>query len=170
MAKKSKGFSELLKQEQREKMQRQAMQEMEDDIRQGPLKEEFVDILQEPKGHARMSDVLSAFVEPYEDKEEEMSLNQRQSLLGIAVIAWNLALLPKDQRKAALKEIIRELLKGEDPLFQREMREIINEMVARKDQFFADNQRYIVNYQLRDLGTEFHLTVASTVPGEPVEE
>ncbi len=144
------------------------MQELADTVRQGPLGEELIDIVKNPKGHVKMSDVLETFIEPYE--EEELTLNQRQNLLGIVVIAWNLALLPKDKRKAALKEIIRELLKGEDPWFQRETREMIDEMVARKDQFFADNQRYIVNYQLQDLGTEFHLTVASTLPNEPAEK
>ena len=167
MARKSKGFSELMRQERQGKARREAVREMKDSLRQGTWGEEFVDILEDPEGQAKMSDVLTAFVEPY--KDEEMTLSQRQSLLGLAVIAWNLALLPKDQRKSALKEIIREVLKGEDPLFQQETREIINEMVAHKDKVFADYQRYIVSYQLQDLGTEYHLTVASTLPDEPTD-
>lgn len=165
MANKSKGFSELLKQQRRGKTRQDAMRDLEDSIQQGPLGKEAISIVRDPKGHAKMSDVLDEFVEPYED--DEMTLDQRQNLYGIAVIAWNLALLPEAERKDMLKKIIKEVLKGEDPLFQRETREIINEMVARKDQFFADNQRYIVSYQLQDLGTELNLSVASTLPGEP---
>ena len=168
MAKKSKGFSELLKQERRGKTRQEAMQDLEDSIQQGPFGKEAISIVRDPKGHAKMSDVLESFVEPYED--DEMTLSQRQNLLGIAVVAWNLALLPEDKRRGALKEIIKGILSGEDPLFQQEAREIITEMVARKDQLFADNQRYIVSYQLQDLGTEYHLTVASTLPGEPTDQ
>lgn len=168
MAKKSKGFSELLKQQRREKTHQKAMQGLEDTIRQGPLGKEFVDIVKNPKGHAKMSDVLERFVEPYED--DEMTLNHRRNLLGLAVIAWNLALLPQSERKGMMKKLMREVLRGEDPLLQREARSIIEDMVARKDQLFADNQRYIVSYELQDLGTEFHLTVASTLPGQPTTE
>lgn len=168
MAKKSKGFSELLKQERRGKTRQEAMQDLEDSIQRGPFGKEAISIVRDPKGHAKMSDVLERFVEPYED--DEMTLNQRQNLLGIAVVAWNLALLPEDKRRGALKEIIKGILSGEDPLFQQEAREIITEMVARKDQLFADNQRYIVSYQLQDLGTEYHLTVASTLPSKPTDQ
>ncbi len=168
MAKKSKGFSELLKQQRRGKTRQEAMQDLEDSIQRGPFGKEAISIVKNPKGHARMSDVLERFVEPYE--EDEMTLGQRQNLYGIAVIAWNLALLPEAKRRGALKKIIKEVLSGEDLLFQQETREIITEMVDRKDQLFADNQRYIVSYQLQDLGTEFHLSVASTLPGEPAEK
>ena len=144
------------------------MQDLEDGIRQGPLSKQAISIVREPKGHAKMSDVLDEFVAPYED--DELTLDQRQNLLGIAVLAWNLALSPKPDRKGMLKKIIKEVLSGEDPLFQQETREIIDEMVARKDQFFADNQRYIVSFQLQDLGTELNLTVASTLPGKTTKK
>ncbi|MGB3294074.1 MAG: hypothetical protein WBB01_13895 [Phormidesmis sp.] len=164
MAKKTKGFSELLKQQRRGKTRQETMQEFADSIKQKPLGEGAIEIVKDPEGQVKMSDVLDEFVEPYED--DRMTLNQRQNLLGIAVIAWNLALLPEAERKNMLKKIIKEVLQGEDPLFQQETREIINEMVARKEQLFADNQRYIVSFQLQDLGTELNLTVASTLPGE----
>lgn len=168
MGKKSKGFVELLRQQQREKNHQDAMQGLEDTVRQGPLGKNFVDIVKNPKGHVKMSDVLERFVEPYED--DEMTLHHRRNLLGIAVIAWNLALLPQAERKGMMKKLMREVLRGDDPLLQREARSIVENMIARKEQLFADNQRYIVSYDLKDMGTEFHLTVASTLPGQPATE
>lgn len=58
-------------------------------------------IVVQPSGETKMSEVLLEFIEPYSQywktKEE---LNK---LLGVAVIAWNAALLPGNERKEIIE-------------------------------------------------------------------
>ncbi len=108
-----------------------------------------------------MSEVLEEFVEPYLDFAQNRS--QREKLFSIAVIAWNLATIPEDERQPMIDQLIKVGLKGNDPLAQQDTREIIDELIARKQKFFAKNKRYIVDFQLQNAGKQFHLSVASTL-------
>ena len=43
------------------------------------------------------------------------------------------------------------------------MREIIDKMIKRKNTYFFECKRYIVDYEYKDIGDNYHLTVASTL-------
>lgn len=165
MAKKSKDFGELLKQQRIDQTQQKSLEKLEQKVRQGPLSNHFAGLVANPQGEAKMSGVLEAFVEPYWDTARNRS--QREKLLSVAVIAWNLALTPENERQLMIDQVIEQSLEGNDPLAQQDMREILDELIARKQKFFADNQRYIIEFQLQDLGKQFHLSVASTLMSQP---
>jgi hypothetical protein len=157
MAKKSRGFAELLKQKQAERTQQSALEKLQQKVQQGPLSERLSGIVASPQGEIKMSEVLEKFVDPYLDFAQNRS--QREKLFSIAVIAWNLALMPENERQ----QIIEQGTTGNDPLARQDTREFIDELIARKQTLFAENKRYIVEFQLQDTGKTLHLSVASTL-------
>jgi hypothetical protein len=157
MAKKSRGFAELLKQKQAERTQQNALGKLQQKVQQGPLSERLTGMVASPQGAIKMSEVLEEFVEPYLDFAQNRS--QREKLFSIAVIAWNLALMPENERQ----QIIEQGTTGNDPLARQDAREFIDELIARKQTLFAENKRYIVEFQLQDTGKTLHLSVASTL-------
>ena len=161
MARKSKGFGELLNQQRADKTHQKGLEKLQRKVQKGPLGDKFADIVTGPKGEAKMSEVLEAFIDPY--LAVAQSRSQREKLFSIAVLAWNLAIMPKTERQPMIDQLIKVGLKGNDPLAQQDTREIIDELIARKQKFFAKNKRYIIDFQLQDTGKQFHLSVASTL-------
>jgi hypothetical protein len=161
MARKSKGFGELLKQERGNQKHQKRLKELQQKLKEGPLAEQLADMVINPKGEVKMSEVIGAFVEPYLDFTEDWS--EQEKLFHLAVIAWNLSLMPENERPALLDEFMKVALKGNDPLVQQDAREIIDEFIARKQQFFDKYKRFIVDFELEDAGNEFHISVASTL-------
>lgn len=160
MAKKSKGFGEILKQQRADKRHQKGLEKLGQKVKKGPLGDKFAGMVTNPKGEVKMSEVLEAFVEPYLDFIQSSS--EREKLFNIAVIAWNLAIMPEKERPSMIDELIKVGLNEADPLAQQDTREIIDELIARKLKFFAKHKRFIVDFQLQDTGNEFHLSVAST--------
>ncbi|WP_232251398.1 hypothetical protein [Oscillatoria acuminata] len=124
--------------------------------------------MKNPKGEVKMSEVLEAFVEPYVGFAENQ--NERETLLTIAVVAWNLSLIPEKERPSMMDKLIKAALKENHTLDQQEARAIINELMARKQKFFAKNKRFIVDFQLEDIGKHYHLSVASTLTNSIVPD
>ena len=168
MAKKSKGFGTLLKQQRADKIQQKALEKLEQKVKKGPLGEKFAGMVMYPQGEVKMSEVLEEFVEPYLDSTRNFS--QREKLFSIAAIVWNIALMPEKERQQMVDQVIEQGMRGNDPLARQDAREIIDGLIARKQTFFADNKRYIIDFQLQDMGQTFHLSVASTLMNLPGSE
>jgi hypothetical protein len=167
MARKSKGFSELLNQQRAGKIEQVGMEKLRQKIKSSPLGDQ-VSLVMNPSGVVKMSEVLEEFVDPYLDFAR--TRQQRRKLFEVAVLAWNLTLLPEDSQQQMVEKIIEEGITGRDPLARQDTRQILNEMMERKEQLFADNKRYIVNFNLQDTGQTFHLSVASTLMKQPTED
>jgi hypothetical protein len=168
MAKKSKGFRELLNQPLTEKDIQKGLTKLHQKLQQGALGQQITDVVINPQGEIKMSDVLEAFAEPY--LEFATNHNQREKLFSVAIIAWNAAIMPEQDRQLIIEKTLEQGLKG-DAQSQQDARDIIDEMISRKQQLFADNQRYILDFQLQDSGKQFHLSVASTLlASQPVAE
>jgi hypothetical protein len=161
MARKSKGFSDLLKQQRASKADQKGLEELQQKVQKGAFGDKSVSLVKNPKGEVKMSEVLEEFVEPYLDLAKNRQ--QREMLFGIATIAWNLAIVPKKDRKPLIDKVVKESVKGNDPLAQQDTREILNDLIARKQKFFAKNERYIIDFKLQDRGKKFHLSVTSTL-------
>ncbi len=85
MAKKSKGFQELLKQHQTNKTPDEAFSEFQQQVKKGVLSNKIDSIVTNPQGEVKMSEVLEDFVEPYLAVVKNHS--QREKLFTMAVIA-----------------------------------------------------------------------------------
>jgi maltose-binding protein MalE len=161
MAKKPKGFSDLLKQQQQSnQFQQQALEKLQQQVQQAGWGDRFSNLVVNPQGEVKMSEVLEEFVEPYVGSAPTYS--QRQTLFGLAIIAWNLALMSESERQIKVDEFLQQVIK-DDRFIQQDTRAIIEGMITRKQAFFADCQRRIIDYKLQDLGDQFHLSVASTL-------
>lgn len=108
--------------------------------------------------HEKMSDVLARFIEPYEDFAETDTAYR--TLLAAGALAWNLALIPDDERERVLANV---LSKMNSESLARTTREFVMVLVRRKLAHFADNKRCIADYELSDAGDRRHLTVLSTL-------
>lgn len=115
------------------------------------------EILENPPGEEKMSEVLMRFVEPYAKYaacEEDF-----ETLYSVASLAWNAALLP-DRESNKFDDLVEEYAgPGED-----ETRLIINELIHRKKRYFAEYSRIILKYDVKMIGREIYVSVASTLP------
>lgn len=154
--KKATGFGELLAQEK-------SLQNFEKKFKESLGSEFAAGVIKNPKGEVKMSDVLKAFIDPYLDLDVVSTVRECENLFGIAIVAWNVALMPKKDRQHAIDQFIEQMFKGDAPLIQQETREIIGDLIARKQKFFARHKRYIVDFELQGTPKDLHLSVASTL-------
>ncbi len=112
-------------------------------------------------GKEKMSDVLDDFIEPYvEDAESEDSYRK---LLTLAILAWNVALLPEAKQPAMVEQLIGEGFSAAPRKVKRELRDFVNVLVARKKRFFSANRRFIIDSELTKTEEGYHLSVVSTL-------
>ncbi len=119
-------------------------------------------VIHTPPGELKMSEVLEEFIEPFKGQwQTEEDLNK---LLGVAVIAWNAALLPEGERE----EFIEQTLQSAPAEVRADLHTILMELIRRKLALFADIQRSIIDYELTWRPTGPHLNVLSTLvpPGK----
>ena len=116
----------------------------------------FVDNVQE-----KMSDVIEDFIEPY--RVATTTDDEYRSLIGIAIIAWNAALLSGPQRATFLKEAFTAIAPAVGHNAQADFVAFLNELIERKMQHFPNNRRYIVNYRITPTPDGLHLSIASSV-------
>lgn len=120
-------------------------------IRHGPTSEML--------GAESMSDVLRDFIKPYEDGiETETGLKK---LLTLAVLAWNAALLPEDQRDAPVEDCLNAGFSKSSEADRAEAKKFIDMMIRRKEMHFSEIRRAIISFQVTDAGERWNLTVSS---------
>jgi hypothetical protein len=163
MAKKSRGFSDLVRQQQWDKVSKKSFEKLEKNIKSDFGKD--VQIVRNLKGIAKMSEVLRDFVSPYADIPQ--SKKELQNLLGMAVSAWDLSFLSEKERKTALDQIFAQTfnprnIDAEDIEIGRAM---VEEMIDRKLKYFADEHRQVTDFQVEYVGQgDYYLSVASSIP------
>lgn len=130
------------------------------------LGEEDARIVVEPSGQMKMSEVLEAFAAPY--FEETGSIEEDYKLFSLAALAWNASLLPEDERREMIEDIIDGLLERgagdrDNEALRTDMLRIMNKLVKRKLKYYADIERFILNIELGGTGDDYELQVASTL-------
>ncbi len=119
-----------------------------------------VRVLKDPAGLEKMSEVIEEFAGPL--LEHCSRMDQRRGAIGLAVTAWNLSLLPDEERE---KELSQHILPKTGP----EMKDILTTMVKRKQALYRDIQRLILDYEITDKGKDaLRLTVISAVPRDKI--
>jgi hypothetical protein len=163
MAKKSKAFSELQQLHKRKPQDTQnPLASFEKKLRKESLP--FGELVVSPPGYAKMSEVLEDFIEPYQELAQTKEATLK--LLTLATIAWNVALLPKPERQGMIDKMITDALVGGDKKLKAEIQDLIKKLIARKNRYFSEYKRMILDFELKDVGSGYHLSVASTLSPE----
>lgn len=111
-----------------------------------------------------MSEILEEFAEPYAETTKNQS--ELEMLYQIAILAWNIAVLPKAASQM-LDQMIKDTLGYKDPLAVKDMKEIVEELIERKQMLFPDIQRVIIDFELQRSGSSYHLAVSYTEFDQP---
>jgi phage gp29-like protein len=132
---------------------------------------------QKKYGGIKLSAALIELCEPFELKD--ISTKEFEKLIALAAVAWNIAVLPKEERLEKLTAFVdeipemREELENEiDTVLHDDskntdfapattMLHFIGAMIQRKEELFPNDDRIIMNFNIKDNPEGPYLTVAS---------
>jgi hypothetical protein len=150
------------RQRRRRKRRQKPLEGLKRKLEQGPLQgQEFVI---EPSGEVKMSEVLTAFIEPY--IESASTEEAYRKLLMLAIVAWNAALLPEEDQQGIVDKAV-EVMPAASWAMRAYMRAIMSELIERKKTYFSEHTRMILDFELTEMGEDYHLSVASTLEKPP---
>ena len=103
-----------------------------------------------------MSEVIVDFAKPLLDQAE--GHESKEKAIGLAIVCWNLYLLPKHQQKEERERVLQ--------MFPEESVEVINgiidSLLQTRTVYFHTFKKFIMDYEVFWRGDNLHLTVAST--------
>jgi phage gp29-like protein len=132
---------------------------------------------QKQYGGVKLSEALIELCQPFEP--DILSTKEFENLIALAAVAWNIAVLPKEERLERLTDFIetmpnmKEELESEiDTVLHDDskvadfapattMLHFIGAMIQRKDELFPNDDRIVVNYNVKDNPEGPYLTVSS---------
>jgi hypothetical protein len=132
---------------------------------------------QKPFESVKLSAALIELCELFEP--ENLSTQEFENLMALAAVAWNIGVLPKEERIEKLTAFIdsipsmREELENElSPVVNADSKEthlspakttlhFLGSLIQRKDELFPDDKRLIVNFNVKDSPKGPQLTVSS---------
>jgi hypothetical protein len=162
MAKKPKGFQELLSQKLGEKDELHALKKLQKKTEKSSWGRKVVQTVISPEGVAKMSEVLEDFMDPY--LEPGLTRAQLENAFGIGIVAWNIAIIPPERRQPMIDDVVQKHTKNFTPQDRQEFQELLNELVDRKLALFNNNLRLIADFRLEGPGPSYQLLVASSMP------
>jgi len=128
-------------------------------------------------GGVKLSAALIELCEPFEP--DILSTKEFENLIALAAVAWNIAVLPKEERLERLTAFIetmpnmKEELESEiDTVLHDDskntdfapattMLHFIGAMIQRKEELFPNDDRIVVNFNVKDNPEGPYLTVSS---------
>jgi hypothetical protein len=132
---------------------------------------------QKQYGGIKLSAALIELCEPFEP--EKLSTKEFENLIALAAVAWNIAILPKEERLEKLTAFVDEMPEMRQEL-ENEIGVVLHDdskdsdfapatttlhfigaMIQRKDELFPYDDRIIMNFNVKDNPEGPHLTVAS---------
>ncbi|MCX5646068.1 MAG: hypothetical protein NTZ17_15520 [Phycisphaerae bacterium] len=113
----------------------------------------------------KLSAVILDFSRPLIDNVDD---DEFETAVTLAVLCWNLALLPEDEQERERRSAVQKLAKGKPAGFASEMEAWTRMLLDRKKTLFGRDRRMVASYRVIDEKDGFHLYVASTlVPPSP---
>lgn len=112
-------------------------------------------VVRNQAGAISMSELLGKVIAPLVKDAEDR--DQLLMLAQMGVVAWNLSLLPEEERTLEFEKM-RETT-GED---SEDFEKLIKELMVRKQQLYPNVTRKLVDVNVVDRGARFHLTVVSS--------
>ncbi len=160
MAKKSKGFKQLLYEEQWHQSKSAAETALAKRFQQRWGSNHLV--VPSAEGQVKLSEALETLVTPY--LEEADAYEVSYGLFTMAVFGWNLALFPEESRAAEVEKAVALFAEqNSDPEYLEDTRAILNELIERKRNLFPQLQRHILDFELKENRRgKFFLSVVST--------
>jgi len=151
--------SRKIKRKRTSKRKQKRFEGLKSKLERGPLRvQRFV---VEPRGEAKMSEVLTDFVEPYRELADTEEAYRK--LLTLAILAWNASFLPEKEQQEMVERVLVGGIPGATKELKAGLREIVSKLIARKKAYFVEYRRIIIDYELKDTGRGYHLAVASTL-------
>ena len=130
-------------------------QALVDRVRQS-LPDERIEIVKRHTGR-KVSEVLTEFAEPWLD--EARNDDQRKTLIGMAVLAWNMAAIPEPERWDGVSQEFAEKL--DEPA-----KAILHEMIARKLSLYPEENRSLLDYEISGAGANMRVEVVYSLSPE----
>jgi hypothetical protein len=161
MAKKSKGFGEILLQQQWANASDRSFDKLKQKVNRSFGNE--IELVMNQGEAVKMSEVLENFVSPYTD----VAYNKQglEMLFSMGILAWNIALMPEEKRIEMVNQAFSATMPNEDPESVAVGKNLVTELIERKERLFADNRRMIMNFELQYVARgDYHISVASTMP------
>ncbi len=116
-------------------------------------------------GAGKLSAVIMDFARPLIENVDD---DQFETAITLAILCWNVALLPEDDQGRELGVLRTKMAKDKPAWWVRDLETWTRWLVDRKKKLFGHDRRMVVNYTITDEGDDFHLYVASTrVPDSP---
>lgn len=133
---------------------------------------------QKQYGGIKLSAVLIELCEPFEP--ENLSTKEFEKLVVLAVVAWNIAVLPEEERLEKLTAFVNEMPKMRqeleteiDTVLHNDSKgtdfappatttlHFIGARIQRKDELFPKDNRLVLDFKVKDSPEGAHLTVSS---------
>ncbi len=154
--------SKRTRRSRRQKKKQKRFEGLKRKLKQGPLHVQESEIVIEPRGEAKMSDVLTSFAEPYIEFAD--TKQDHEKVLMLAIVAWNASFLSEQEQKKMLDEVLAARISTGTKKLKAGLKQIMKELIARKQKHFSNYTRKIISFELTDLeGGDYYLTVASTL-------
>jgi hypothetical protein len=139
------------------------LKQMAEDLRQKGFMAD-TEITFNPAGHRKMSELLEELIDPYLDATKD--LEQLEKLVSMGTIAWNATLMSAQEQARFLDRV----LSAVPPTVRPDFALLLRALMLRKVELFPNERRQIFHTQLTPLGDGYHLTVASSMHGEAVDD
>lgn len=107
----------------------------------------------------KLSAVIMDFARPLTESVED---DQFETAITLAILCWNVALLPEDEQERKLGVLKTKLAEDKPAWWIRDLEGWTRRLVDRKKRLFGHDRRMVVNYTITDEGDDFHLYVVST--------
>ena len=169
MARKSKEFRQLFNQDSvqkrspstltsRRQREKATLESFKQELENDPDYEDSV-LIESPKNVKKLSEVLIEYIEPF--LEDTETSQDRSNLVDIAVMAWNLALVSKEERQELLKDLFSDSPDLEKIEIQKAFQRLMNQLIKRKLKLFAKDKRFIKEFKFTENGGHIHIAVAT---------
>jgi hypothetical protein len=111
------------------------------------------------QGGRKVSEVLMKFAEPW--LEEARNDDERKTVIGMAVLAWNMAAIPEPERWDGVSQEFAEKL-------TEPAKAILQEMIARKLSVYPEEDRPLLGYEITGAGAHMRVDVLYSLLPEEV--
>jgi hypothetical protein len=95
--------------------------------------------------------------------EKAVDNDQFEAMVRMAVLCWNIALLPPDRQEQRLRSLIETMAKGEPEDFADEMMAWGQVLLDRKRRLFANDHRTAADYTVEHVGGSLRLHVVTSL-------